>query len=187
MDKSLCPRSNPQTAITVMKYPHGLEPSRRTREWVSFGFAVNKSVQSALPSDQKRAVSVFSESLYNTRFTRQRIEFWRTGSPSPQPVQHSRPQIALAVLIQIECSATKASIVSVALGVTISNRAELPNGDRVSAGPDGSFMILKDLENPSSAKFRILRKLAVFPTRQPSIGADPERPIARSEQTSDRA
>src|SRR5262249_11930853 len=128
---------------------------------------------------EKRAVIVFNQTLYTVRLARQQVEFWRAGTPSPYAVFDSRPEIALPVRIQIERAATKSAVVSVALNAVGSNSAEPSTSGRHSADPNGSFVVFKNLENVISGKLRILGELAILPTRDSIIGADPKSPVAR--------
>src|SRR5215813_3045155 len=100
-------------------------------------------MDSAVPADQECAVSVFTQTLYAVRLVRQRIEFWRTGSPSPQPSIHSpRPQIALAVFEQTDNPTPKGAILSIALDAAVANRRETSSRNTQSGSPYPSFAIL---------------------------------------------
>src|SRR6202030_2569028 len=96
-----------------------------------------------------------------------------------QPILYACPEIAIAVLIQIECPATKDSVVSIALDAALPNRAQLSRRTCISAGPERPFPILEERKNISSIKLCVLGELAVLPTCQPFEGANPQRPIAR--------
>src|SRR4029077_12751094 len=142
------------------------------------------SVDSALPSHQECAVSVFSQGLYTIGITGQRIEFGWTRSPSPQPCFPSRPETASSVLIQSDYRASKSTIISMAMDTAFlnctqpSNRSLYPH----RADPYHAIAILKKPENIVSGKLRVLHKLALFPACEPVRGANPKCPVARGEQ-----
>jgi len=52
--------SDPQPAIPITEYPSDIELPRNTRERIGLGFSVNESMDSAVPSHQECAVSVFT-------------------------------------------------------------------------------------------------------------------------------
>src|SRR5262249_2706878 len=112
----------------------------------------------------------------------QRIEFWRTRFPEPQTALHSSPDIAFTVLIQIEHAMAKRAILCVALDAAIPNRAEAASRDSTSCDPYRAFPILKELETVLPDKLWILSEFAVLPTGEPFRGANPKRPVARSQQ-----
>src|SRR5262249_16808048 len=104
-----------------------------------------------------------------------------------EPGQHSRPEGALAVLIQTDHSGSKTTIVTVALDAAILNRAEFPGGQRQPASPYRAFTILEEPINTLSSKLRVLSELAVLPTCKPLRCADPKSPVPRDEQAPDLA
>src|SRR5215469_7454753 len=146
MHQALCLGSNPQTAIAIAKYPIGLE-LRINGKWIRLGFSVSESLDSAMPSDQKRAVRVFTYCLYTIRIAGQRVESFWTWLPSPQPILYSHPEIVFAVLIQTGHSTTQRAVLSVAVDRAIVNCAQFPSGNPDATDPYRSFMILKELEN----------------------------------------
>src|SRR6266478_3885690 len=87
--------SDPQTSIAIAEQPSGLELGHRAWERIRLRPSVNESSDSALCADQERTVLAFTETLDTVRLAGQRIEFWRTRFPSPQPVRHTRPEITL--------------------------------------------------------------------------------------------
>ena len=62
------------------------------------------------------------------------------------------------------------------------NSAKQPGGARMAAGPNCSFPILKQGKDIQSGKPGVRRQLAVLPTRQSPVGADPKSTVARSQQ-----
>src|SRR5262245_17355699 len=134
-------------------------------------------MDSAPPVDQECAFTVFTYTLNAARLAGQRIEFWRTRFPSPQPALHSRPDTVFTVLIQTEHAMTKRAILPPALDAAIPNRAEAAGRNPRSVDPYRAFPILKQLENILSGKFRILSEFAVLPTGKSFRGANPKRPV----------
>src|SRR5580704_1098425 len=142
----------------------GLKLLHSIWEWIHLSFSLVEPVDSAAPSDQERAISVFTNCLYTVRLAGQRIEFGRTRFPLPQSVLHSQPEIALAVLIQACDSCTKNPIRSETLNSAILNRAKLPWRRRqFAADPYRAFAILKEGINKRSGKLRVLRELTALP------------------------
>src|SRR5262249_28650482 len=126
MHKAPAESSDPQTALAIAEHSTGLELSDTSWERMRhLCFPIDETSDSTAHSDQECAVIAFSQALDAVRLARQRMEFWRTRFPSPQPVLHSHPEIALGVVVQAECSAAKNSILSVAMDAAILNRAEL--------------------------------------------------------------
>src|SRR5262245_37008135 len=99
-----------------------------------------------VPADQERAFTLFTYTLNAVGLAGQRIKFWRTRFPLPQPALHSHPDTVFTVLIQTEDSRAKGAILCVALDAAIPNRAELAIGNRIRADPYRAFPILKELE-----------------------------------------
>jgi hypothetical protein len=89
----------------------------------------------------------------------------------PQTIQDAHPQIAFTVLVQVEYRATEAAVVAKALNASTPNRTKSAKRNCRSTNPDRSFTILENLENVTSGEFRVLSKLAVFPTRQTLLRA----------------
>src|SRR5262245_66270792 len=103
-------------------------------------------MDSPLPVDQKPASTGFTYARNAVRLAGQRIEFWRTRFPSPQPTRHSGPEIALAVLIQTDHSLPKTAVLSVALDAAIPNGAEPASRNHHPRDPYRAFPIQKELQ-----------------------------------------
>src|SRR5262245_42479479 len=121
MNQAPVPSPDPQTAIVVAEQPLGFELPHNAWEWIRLGFSVNEPMDSALPVDQQRAFTVFTYAPEAVRLAGQRIEFWQTRYPYPQPALHSRPDAVFTVLIQTEHETARSAILSVALDATIPN------------------------------------------------------------------
>ena len=67
------------------------------------------------------------------------------------------------------------------------NRAESPGGNCLHACPYGSFTIFNERVNSLSRNLRVLSQLAVLPTGQPFMRANPKSSIARDEKASNKA
>src|SRR5258708_6870147 len=94
-------RSDPQTAVAVAEQPSDFElPDSGWEHIQLLRFPIDQSSDRAPIGDEECAVIPFSQTLDADRLAGQRIEFWRTGLPSPQAVRHSHPEITLAVLLQ---------------------------------------------------------------------------------------
>ena len=137
-------RSDPQTAIAIAEQSTGTELPDGSWKWIGLDLSFNEPPDSACAADQECAVIVFSQTLNAVRLAWQRIEFWGPGFPSPQPVLHSRPETALAVLIQIERAVAQSAVLSVALDAAVPNRAEPSGRNAHTAGPYRAFTILED-------------------------------------------
>src|SRR5215813_3733482 len=181
MGETLQGSSDPQAAVPVAKHPVDLESMDSRWERICHRLSIDESLGSALPAHQERALCIFTQTLYAIWFGAERIEFWRTRSPSPKAIFHSSPEVSFAIHVQIECSPAKAAL-SKALDVAVLNCTELSEGRRRPAGPDGSFMVLNNRENVESGKLRVMGQLAVFPTGKTVPGANPKRPVAPRKQ-----
>src|SRR5580693_538720 len=73
------------------------------------------------------------------------------------------------------------------MGDAALDRAKLSSGYPKRAGPHRSFTILDGRSKFQSGKIGIVRELAVLPTCEPLIGANPKTPIAPGEQTCNHA
>src|ERR1700722_17540511 len=144
-------------------------------------FPVNEPVNSAVPSNQECAVSVFRKRLCAGRLPGQRIEFWGTGLPFPQPVRYSSPEIALAVFMQREHSLAKTAITSVAMDTTVMDSTQYSIGNPRAPGPHSTVTVLKERKNNVACKLRIMSKLAVLQTSKATIRANPQCPVASDE------
>src|SRR5262249_16968663 len=107
--------------------------------------------------------------------------------PSPQSVLYASPEIAPAVLVEVERPAAEEAVVSVALDFAVPNGAQPSNGERQSACPDHAFVILEDLEDVAPGQLCVRLELAILPACQSLRGADPERAVASGEQAEDLA
>jgi len=174
-----CP--DPQTAVAIAKHFTGLELLRHAQGLVGLGPATDESLDSPADADEKRAVVVFTKCPDAVYASRHWIEMWGTGIPPPQPIQHSRPEIAFAVLIQSDHSDPKAAVLSMALYPAILNRAELPVRSRKPVHPYQALTIFKKPVNVVPGKFRVLREFAIFPTSKPFRGSNPKSPVPRGE------
>ncbi len=162
-----CP--DPQTAVAIAKDFTGLEFLRHAQGLVGLGPATDESLDSPADADEKRAVVVFTKCPDAVYASRHWIEMWGTGFPPPQPVQHSRPEIAFAVLIQSDHSDPKAAVLSMALYPAILNRAELPVRSRKPAGPYQALTIFNEPVNVVPGKFRYCASLPSFQLASPFV------------------
>src|SRR5215468_10342057 len=122
MNQAPADSSDPQTSIAIAEQTPANKLPRRTWERIRLDFPLNESSDSAVCGDQERSVVVFSQTLDAVRLVWHRIELWRTRFPSPQSIPYSRPEITLAVLIQISHSVAKRTVLSVGTDGAILNR-----------------------------------------------------------------
>src|ERR1044072_7489785 len=186
MYNPLIESSDPQTTVTVTKHPASSDLAHSSGNRIQLRFAVNETVNSAVPANQQRAVCVFAETLDAVRFSCERVEFWWSRFPLPQSIFHSRPEIALPVFVQIEGPAAQTAVVSKALHAAFPNCAEPPRRYRHTAGPYRAFVIFEDLEKITPGKFLVLSELAVFPACKAFCRSNPESSVTRDEQTKDK-
>src|SRR5262245_6134832 len=117
--------SDPQTAMAIAKQCSGPELPQNPRKPVRLGSALDEPSDATAGADQERAVFVFTQTLDAVQLG-QRVEFGRTRFPSPHPVEHAYPEIALAVLIQSGDEVARTGVLTVAVDRVLPNRAELP-------------------------------------------------------------
>src|SRR6266571_5339723 len=98
MHEALAQSSDPQTALATAEQSVSIELRQSAWKRIRLGFTIDESSDSAPCADQECPVVVLSQTLDAIRLPGQRVEFWRARLPAPQPVYHSRPEIALAVL-----------------------------------------------------------------------------------------
>jgi hypothetical protein len=164
-------RSDPQSAIAIPEKGSGIYLSRGKGK--RLGLPVHQPPDSAAQANQHLAVVAFAQRVDGKLRVWHPVEFRSAWFPSPQVGEPAGPEIARAVLIQGANSWAETAIFSVATRLTAMNRAESSAPSCIGISPDRSFTILKELHNSLSSKLRVLSQLAVFPTGQPFIGANP--------------
>src|SRR5262245_43770804 len=113
MNQALVSSSDPEATIAIPKQLPRSELSLINRQWVWLRLSIDESLDSVLPSDQNCAIAILTQRTNSICFTRQRIEFRLTRSPTPNPVLDPYPKIALAVLRQPDHCAAKGAVLSV--------------------------------------------------------------------------
>jgi hypothetical protein len=96
---------------------------------------------------------------------------------------HARPQVAVAVLVQLEDSEAETTVLSEALDVAVVNSAKPSSGHAKRPHPDRTVTILDQRAYNLSIKLMVLSELAALPAHQSFTGANPKGPVARGEQT----
>src|ERR1043165_4030589 len=102
-------RSDPETAVTIAERSFGLGLAHTRELRVRFYLSINESLDSAIPSEERCAIEVFTQSPDSIRHSRKRIKRSRTRLPTPQSAVSSNPEIALAVLKQVHNGASQRS------------------------------------------------------------------------------
>src|SRR5262249_23232645 len=153
MDQTILSGPNPQTSVAVAQ--HSYAGNSRHRAWQRmnrFDASIKETRETPLHQDQERPIVVFRETKQPMSVVdRQPEELRHARLPSPEPVDRSRPEIALLVLVQSADVDTR-TVVVVATCVVILHRAELPV-KQIRPCPNGPVAILKHRVNPASIQF----------------------------------
>src|SRR6516164_3601896 len=174
--------SDPKTAIAIPEQTEGKKSTSHAGHGIRFNFFLTHPVDFAFPSEKDRAVNIFRQTEDAVKFAWQRIELWRTGLPSPQPILYSGPKITPAVFEQTDDSWSKAAILSVALDGALLYFAEPTGRNAVGASPDHALAVLKESKNDQLRQLMVKGELAILPTCKPFRSANPECAVPRGEQ-----
>src|SRR6185295_11806679 len=96
------------------------------------------------------------------------------------------PEVGLAVFVQTDCTGARTTVVTVALDAALPNRADRPRR-REPENPNRALTVLEERREISSLQLLVVGDLSVLPACEPSIGPDPQRPVARSQETANTA
>src|ERR1051325_2784442 len=110
MYQALVHCSDPNSTLTIAHYRFCLKFTCRPRERIGLCLSVAESVYRTLPAAEECAINILAKTIYAVKFTGEGIEFRRTRFPTPNAILHSRPEIALAILIHTERTATKSAL-----------------------------------------------------------------------------
>src|SRR5215475_15221394 len=125
MDQSRAHSSNPETVVAIPQQFRSLIFSSSPGERIGdCQFPIHEPPDSASPGDQESTILVFSQTLDTVRLD-QRIEFPRTGFPSPYAVLYPHPENAFAILIQAEHCPAKGAALAIATELAILKGAQL--------------------------------------------------------------
>src|SRR5262245_33808684 len=110
MDKPAARGSYPETAVPIPEQMTGRHAPLRVGQRIRrMCFPIDQAVDSAVHRYQETRIAILGQTADAIQLL-QRIEFGRTGSPSPQPACASHPETAIAIFIKIDHAMTEAAV-----------------------------------------------------------------------------